>query len=115
MINLNTLLKYFSDLKVESIISDSPGKMRLQRLIVDKKRRGRGLGTLFMLSMCVYADNNRKVIGISPSADWGTPIRRLKRFYRKFGFVDNKGSHRNKSICDDMYRLPRKINEHNNY
>jgi len=55
-----------------------------------------------------YADKNKKKIVLTPSTDFGgTSVNRLKSFYKRFGFVENKGRNKDFQIRDTMYRLPK--------
>jgi predicted GNAT family N-acyltransferase len=78
------------------------------RIVVAKESRGEGLGTLAMRDLTRLADKHRLRITLSPSTDFGgTSVARLRRFYGRFGFVNNTGRHKDFTISDTMYRLPR--------
>lgn len=81
----------------------------LSRIEVPKETRGKGIGTEAMQDLTSYADESDKVIALSPSVDFGgTSVERLKRFYKKFDFVENKGKNKDFSISESMYRKPKK-------
>ena len=66
-------------------------------------------GTEYMEELIDLADNKGKMIALTPSTDFGaTSIPRLKKFYKRFGFVENKGKNKDYEISETMYRQPRK-------
>ena len=80
--------------------------IRLPRIVVRKEQRSSGLGTLAMEDLVGLADRYRLRVTLSPATDFGgSSVERLKKFYRRFGFVNNKGRHKDFTISDSMYRL----------
>ena len=55
-----------------------------------------------------WADANGKTVTLSPSSDFGGNKARLVEFYKRFGFVENKGRNKDFSISDTMFRKPSK-------
>jgi predicted GNAT family acetyltransferase len=79
----------------------------LSRIEVPKEMRGTGMGTQALQDLSQYADQSAKTIALSPSKDFGaSSVSRLKDFYKRFGFVENKGKNKDFSISETMYRLP---------
>jgi predicted GNAT family N-acyltransferase len=79
----------------------------LSRIEVPKEMRGSGMGTQALQDLSQYADQSAKTIALSPSKDFGaSSVSRLKDFYKRFGFVENKGKNKDFSISESMYRLP---------
>ena len=76
-------------------------------IIKDKKQ---GTGTKIMQELCDYADKNNKRIILSVGTrddHHGTTSRgRLVKFYKRFGFVENKGRRRDFSLPPGMIREP---------
>lgn len=66
---------------------------------------GSGLGTQAMQMLARYADSAGKHIVLSPSGDFGGNKARLTGFYKRFGFVENKGRNRIFQTMESMYRL----------
>ena len=65
-----------------------------------------------MREIIKYADQTGQTIKLTPSTDFGaSSVGRLKKFYKKFNFVENKGRNKNFEFRDTMYRLPTKLNE----
>ena len=50
------------------------------------------------------ADTKGKPIGLTPSADFGGNKARLTKFYKRFGFVPNKGKNKDYTISESMVR-----------
>jgi GNAT superfamily N-acetyltransferase len=86
------------------------GDIHLSALIVPKNDQRTGLGTAAMTELCRLADRLGKRILLTPAArddHWGTTSSaRLVRFYKRFGFVENKGRNKDFSIRHGMYRMP---------
>ena len=70
--------------------------------------KGRGFGTKIMKELTAFADQKNLAIVLIPATDSlkSSALRRLVAFYRRFGFIENKGN----TLYDDMgmYRLPKK-------
>jgi predicted GNAT family N-acyltransferase len=72
--------------------------------------RGHGIGSKLMKDIIDLADKQNRKIVLTPDIKLGaTSVSRLKKFYKKFGFVENKGRYKDFSISDTMYRLPNKL------
>lgn len=82
----------------------------LSRIVVNNDTRESGIGTKIMLDLVAYADENNKIVALTPSEDFGGVKNRLIKFYKRFGFVPNSGSNKNYEFRDTMIREP-KINE----
>lgn len=93
---------------VESSISERPSEIVLNKVIVPKEKRGTGIGSNFMMDLTRYADSKGKVISLTPSADFGGNKARLTDFYKRFGFVENKGKNKDYEISEAMYRPVKK-------
>jgi GNAT superfamily N-acetyltransferase len=86
--------------------------LKLNSLIVAKDQQKSGKGTSAMEELIDFADRHGKRITLSPGLpndQMGTTSRsRLVKFYKRFGFVENKGRNKDFAISDGMYREPRK-------
>lgn len=81
--------------------------LHLSRLEVRKDLRKQGLGTKAMQDLVDLADQFGLMITLSPAKEFGaTSVERLRRFYRRFGFVRNRGRYKRFEIMDAMYRRP---------
>lgn len=85
-------------------IYENKGTITLSRIVVPKDQRGQGTGTKAMQALVDYADRTGQRIALSPSADFGGNKNRLKEFYRRFGFVENKGRNKDFAISETMIR-----------
>lgn len=93
---------------LEAYLNQKTATVSLPRIFVRKDQRGEGLATKAMKDLCLYADEYKLTIVLSPSTDFGaSSVGRLKKFYERFGFVQNKGRNRDFAISDSMYRIPR--------
>ena len=66
-----------------------------------------GFGSALMELICKWADQNRITLTLTPSVSFGaTSTKRLVDFYKRFGFVLNKGKQSNFKTRQAMYRIP---------
>jgi GNAT superfamily N-acetyltransferase len=96
---------------VRSTIHESDDSIKLADILVPRADRSGGVGTEFMDELVAYADKQGKRLDLTPAtknSESGTTSRsRLVNFYKRFGFVENKG--RNKDFrlqSGGMYRQP---------
>ena len=75
--------------------------------LIVTKEKNTGAGSKLMQDICVYADKEKKTIILSPSDEFGGNKKRLIDFYKRFGFVENKGKNKEFLIFESMYRLPK--------
>ncbi len=85
----------------------------LNSLIAPKEARKQGKGTSAMNDLIKYADKKGKRVYLNPALKddfHGTTSRnRLVKFYKRFGFVENKGRNKDFSFMGGMYRDPRNM------
>lgn len=62
----------------------------LGSIVVEKTHRGQGFGTQILTELCQFADLHGVSITLTPDSSLGGNLRRLKSFYRRFGFKKNK-------------------------
>jgi hypothetical protein len=92
---------------VDAYESNKSPVITLSRIEVPKEMRSTGMGTQALQELAQYADQSVKTIALSPSKDFGaSSVNRLKDFYKRFGFVENKGRNKDFSISESMYRPP---------
>lgn len=77
----------------------------ISNIVVKKNLRNNGIGQTILNDIVAYADRTNKTVTLTPTTEFGTQ-ERLKRWYKKNGFVENKGRHTDFTISDTMYRLP---------
>lgn len=76
----------------------------LDKVIVPDSKRGSGQGTKFMEDFLSLVDKEGKQAALTPTSDFGGNKTRLKKFYKRFGFVDNKGRDKDYSVMEAMIR-----------
>lgn len=79
-------------------------ELYLGKIVVPKEDRSKGIGTKVMQDIINEADRAGSMVTLSPSSDFGGSVGRLKDFYKRFGFVENKGKNKDFSISESMYR-----------
>ena len=83
----------------------------LGMITVPKDKRKQGVGSAAMNDLIEYADTNNKRVKLTPDvkgSDQGTTSRkRLVDFYKRFGFVENKGRNKDFTVSEGMFRLPK--------
>ncbi len=105
--SLETISEKYPDVTID-VFEDKKNKiLNLGRIIVPEGSRGKGIGTRSIQDLVDYADENNLKFTITPSKEFGaTSVTRLKKFYKQFGFVENKGKNRDFSHKESMYRVP---------
>lgn len=87
------------------------GELNLSDLKVAKGNRKKGIGSAFMESLVSIADREGLTITLTPGSrddKHGTTSRkRLVKFYKRFGFVENKGRNKDfRRTAGSMFREP---------
>jgi GNAT superfamily N-acetyltransferase len=84
--------------------------IELHSIIVNKEEQGAGTGSKVMQEIIAYADANGKIVVLDPGLldkQHGTTSQsRLRKFYKRFGFIDNKGRNKNYEFRNLMIRYP---------
>ena len=71
------------------------------------KDRNGGYGTKFMNDLTKVADENGWILVLTPDVTFGaSSVSRLKRFYKRFGFQENKGRNVDFRTRESMIRRP---------
>lgn len=88
------------------------GSLFLSDFYIKPEHRGKGVGTKIMNSIVQFADSMKLPVVLIPEPDDDNMSETdLINFYKKFGFVVNKGKQKDYSFSDPfaltMYRLPR--------
>lgn len=88
----------------------SRNAIELSSIIVNKEEQGKGTGSKVMQELIKYADDNGKIMVLDPGLldkKHGTTSQsRLRKFYKQFGFIDNKGRNKNYEFRNLMIRYP---------
>lgn len=122
----NSLCKLLNKLDTEKVVFENDdmrrnydideltiSRMSDERYIILNKivinNRNEGSGTRLMNDLCRYCDNTDKILCVTPDTTFGaSSVSRLKSFYKKFGFIENKGRHSDFMHRESMYRKPNK-------
>jgi len=101
---IDDVRKAWSEAGIKHAISEKNGIITLSQIVVPENERGAGKGTAAMQALIDYADRTGQHVALSPSADFGGNKKRLTEFYKRFGFVENKGKNRAFTTGESMYR-----------
>lgn len=101
----------YGDYLVGLDIYETATSLILSRIVLNKESRNSGIGTQIMTDLINYADKNKQIIALTPSADFGGNKNRLIQFYKKFGFKKNAGQYKHYGFKDDMIRYPKGLHE----
>lgn len=88
-------------------VMEDKSSLTIGKIVLPKELRGQGIGSNVMRDILDYADKTGKRVNLSPSADFGGNVNRLKDYYKRFGFVENKGANKDFAISESMYRNAR--------
>jgi GNAT superfamily N-acetyltransferase len=99
---------------VDLSVSSKPEGITLSKIVVPESARSEGIGSNVMKDLIKYADENNLPIALTPDSSFGGSKTRLKSFYRKFGFKDNKGRNKDFSFRESMIRQPKQIERKDN-
>lgn len=114
----NKTIKSLEDIKAKyknqtdqlNIFENKDNTISINNLVVKQNLRNKGIGQNILNDIIDYADKNGKTITLTPTSQYLTK-NRLTNWYKKNGFVENKGRNTNYSISDTMYRLPKTSND----
>ena len=95
--------------KLDADLLDGRSSVTLSKIVVPKAERSSGAGTQFMSDLTALADKDGRMLTLSPSSDFGGSKKRLEEFYKRFGFVSNKGRNKDFEISESMYRKPQSL------
>jgi hypothetical protein len=101
---LRAVTKGLKDSGVNVAATERDGAINLAKIVVPETERSAGKGTAAMQALLDYADRTGQRIELTPSADFGGNKKRLIDFYKRLGFVENKGAAKDFTISEAMYR-----------
>lgn len=95
-----------SKYNVKLWLSKSRNYLVIGKIIVPKEKRRTGIGTQVMQELIDYADSGKMAMALTPASIGGdfTPPKILVKFYKKFGFIPNRGRHKDFTISELMIR-----------
>ncbi len=85
------------------------GVVTVSKIVVPKEARGTGAGSQAMRSLVEYADKHGKTLALTPDSAFGGSKSRLVEFYKRFGFVENKGRNKDYAVSETMIRPARSM------
>ncbi len=87
-------------------IFDYPGRNAIELKLVEiaKEYRGKGYGTALMNKLIKWADDNGKIIVLSPSE---IKTNKLIKWYKEFGFLENRSRNKDFRFMSRMIRYPK--------
>ena len=103
------LAEYYclSELSLSREFKNHPEYIYLALIVVNEEDQYSGYGTGFMEDLCEWADSRGKIITLTPDDDFGaSSVSRLVKFYKRFGFVENKGKNTDFTHKQYMHRKP---------
>ena len=103
--SLSDIERKFGDVSLD--VYEKNGTINLSRIVVPKEMRNTGVGTQVMDDLVSYADATGQKIALTPSSDFGGNEKKLKEFYKRFGFVENKGRNKDFTTRETMIRPAR--------
>lgn len=104
--SLSSIVSKWEDSGIKADAYDSDGVITLSRIVVPESERGEGVGTKAMMELIAYADKTGQTIALSPSTDFGASSKeRLKKFYKRLGFVENRGANKDFAVSESMLRI----------
>lgn len=102
---MSSIIKKYKEYFSKINIYEFDNKISIDLIVA--KEKNSGYGTKLMKDICDYADKSNKIIILSPSDEFGGNKKRLIDFYKRFGFVENKGKNKDFLIFESMYRSPK--------
>jgi hypothetical protein len=113
--DINDIRKQWDDLGIQHGLSERKNEIEPGIIKVPKSERNKGIGNNAMSILTNYADQVGKRIVVSPTNEFGSNKQRLINWYKKLGFVENKGRNKDFSTMKTMYRDPiSQVNQSNN-
>lgn len=109
--NIDTVRQQWDAAGLRHSIIESRGRITLSQVIVPAGERSTGKGTAAMQALVAYADQTGQRVELTPSSDFGGNKKRLTEFYKRFGFVENKGRNKDFEISEAMYRPAQQLNQ----
>lgn len=103
-ITLDSIKSWAKDNGLEVSLVEREGEIEINML--RSAARGRGVGGEFMARIGYWADQTGARVLLTPEKVGNTSVSRLKAFYKRHGFVENKGRNKDFSTRAGMIREP---------
>lgn len=107
--NIEELEHHLSSMGVEHSLSHNAkdNAITVHKIVVKKEDRNKGIGSKAIQAITAHADKHGAKVRLTPSSDFGGNKNRLVGFYKKHGFVENKGKNKDFSTRETMHREPK--------
>jgi GNAT superfamily N-acetyltransferase len=103
---LEGLIKKYPNVDLD--VFETGKGLTLSKIVLPKEDRNKGVGSKILEDLTSYADKNNLTIGVTPNSAFGGNQNKLKTFYKKFGFRNNKGVNKDFAFRETMVRQPKK-------
>jgi predicted GNAT family acetyltransferase len=91
---------------IATSIDKKNNAIEVSKIVVPDDLRNVGIGTKFMSDITKAADESGSIVTLTPSKDFGGNVKKLIEFYKRLGFVENKGANKDFRFQDSFIRLP---------
>jgi hypothetical protein len=104
-LSLEALQEEFPGVELD-VHENRAGILELDRIVVPEGERNAGVGSAVMRRLSEIADDRSQPIALTPATDFGGTKAGLERFYRRHGFVPNKGRAKDFGTTQAWIRKP---------
>lgn len=87
-------------------VSNRERYMILNKILIHPEHRQRGYADEVMEILFDYANQNKKIIALTPDNIWGANKEKLKKWYKSLGFVVNTGRNKDFQVKELMIKKP---------
>ena len=100
----NQLKQKYSEVLEKLFLFEKGNYIELNLIKIKPEYKGQGWATKILDDLSEYAQENNKILTLTPSDTFGASKSRLEKFYKRFGFVPNKGKNKDFTTKDIMIR-----------
>lgn len=104
---VRAVVSHYEELGVTFDYTINQDALKLEEIQVDPEFRGQGFAKSLLSEITSLCDEYNFLIVLSPSNAFGSSLERLKKFYKSFGFVNNKGRNKDFRFQYSMIRIPK--------
>ena len=87
-------------------VSNRDKYMILNKILIHPEHRQHGYADEVMKILFEYANQNKKIITLTPDNIWGANKEKLKKWYKSLGFVVNTGRNKDFQVRELMIKKP---------
>lgn len=81
----------------------------LNKVMIHPDHRGQGYADEVLSLLINFANNNKKIIALTPDNVWGVSVPKLKKWYKSLGFVLNTGRNKDYQVRELMIKQPNNL------